>query len=436
LLLLAVLLVWPLVAFGGRAATTAVPFSLACIGYALLRSRRLGFGNSLDIALVGVLAIVALQAVSLPAAVVALLSPHAADLRSRLALQQAETPWATLSIDMTATLWAWLVTAGAIALFWIARANFRHGGIRRIVRIISAVGFALSLLAIAQAATAGRSIYWRFPTEFEGPLPFGPFVNRNHCATWFIMALPLVLGYVAARSNRRIELPDHVATRTRLASAIDPRAMWLLTAAGAMSVALLLSLSRSGALALGVSSATTLLACRERLDAKRRRAVLVTASALALMAIAWVDVPALQARIAGTETGLKDRVGIWRETLPIVRDFWLTGTGAGTYERAMFSYQAPGGAVYFNQAHNHYLQVASEGGALLALAVIVALTMLVRVGRRRIAADDTGLAWIRIGAACGLSAVALQSVWETGLVMPANAALAAVLAAVLTHRRE
>ena len=42
---------------------------------------------------------------------------------------------------------------------------------------------------------------------------------------------------------------------------------------------------------------------------------------------------------------------------------------------------------------------------------------------------------IRVGAACGLGAVALQSVWETGLVMPANAALAALLAAIVVHER-
>jgi hypothetical protein len=32
-------------------------------------------------------------------------------------------------------------------------------------------------------------------------------------------------------------------------------------------------------------------------------------------------------------------------------------------------------------------------------------------------------------------AVALQSVWETGLVMPANAALAAVVAAIASYER-
>ena len=296
------------------------------------------------------------------------------------------------------------------------------------------MGFAVSLLAIAQAATAGRNIYWRFPTEFEGPLPFGPFVNRNHFATWVIMALPLCLGYIAARAGSKSGAPGHSSNRSRVAQAVDPRTAWLLAAAGTMLVALLLSLSRSGTLALGISAMATVALCRQRLDGRRRRRVLAAAAVVVVFGLAWADIPALGARMAGAPSGVANRLTIWRETMPIVRDFWLTGTGAGTYQRAMFVYQRSSRAVYFNQAHNHYLQVAAEGGVLLAGAVIFALAAFLRAARARLA-DTSGLFWIRAGAACGLGAVALQSVWETGLVMPANAALAALLAALVVFER-
>jgi O-antigen ligase len=126
---------------------------------------------------------------------------------------------------------------------------------------------------------------------------------------------------------------------------------------------------------------------------------------------------------------------IWRETIPVVKDFWLTGTGAGTYQRAMYVYQRSDRRVFFNQAHNHYLQVAAEGGVILVGFAAAAIVLFAAAARRRIASDTSGLVWIRIGAACGLGAVALQSVWETGLVMPANAALAATLAAIVVHER-
>jgi O-antigen ligase len=163
--------------------------------------------------------------------------------------------------------------------------------------------------------------------------------------------------------------------------------------------------------------------------------LLAAAAIVVIGGIAWADIPALGARVAGAQSGLANRLTIWRETVPIVRDFWLTGTGAGTYQRAMFAYQQSSRAVYFNQAHNHYLQVAAEGGAILLVAFLAAAAAFVRTARRSLMHDDSGLFWIRAGAGCGLAAVALQSLWETGLVMPANAALAAVLAALVVHGR-
>ena len=199
---LVALLVWPLAAFGGRSAATAVSFGVACLVLAALVRPRLDRG--LDRSLLALLIVVALPLIPLPASIVALVSPHAAAARRALSIDGGSaTGWLPLTLSASDTGWAWIVMAGAAAFFWIARTQFRRGGVRIAVRMVSAIGLGLSLLAIAQAATAGRDIYWRFRTEFEGPLPFGPFVNRNHFATWVIMALPLCLGYIAARSATR-----------------------------------------------------------------------------------------------------------------------------------------------------------------------------------------------------------------------------------------
>jgi len=99
----------------------------------------------------------------------------------------------------------------------------------------------------------------------------------------------------------------------------------------------------------------------------------------------------------------------------------------------MSVYQRSSPGVIFNQAHNHYLQVASEGGLLVGLPVVLALAAFVRVAWRSLEMDPSGLFWIRAGAAAGLCGVAVQSLWETGLTAPANAAMAAVLAAMVIH---
>lgn len=432
-LLIFLAIAFPLAAFGGRSAAAALPYGVACL--LVLVAVRPAIGGTLDRAINGVAFAVIVQGVPLPAPLVALLSPHRDALADALRLGGAAPAWPTLTIDRPSTLWALLVLLAAIAVFWTARDRLARGGVRRAVRAVSLLGAAVSLLAVAQAATAGRSIYWRFPTELEGPLPFGPFVNRNHFATWVIMALPLCLGYAAARAGGRPPLPPHLSRRARIADRLDLRGAWLLTAALAMTVALFLCLSRSAILALASSGAVTLWLVRSRLDRTRGRAVLAAVSIVVVLGLTASDLPALGGRIAAGPAAIADRATIWRETLPIVHDFWMTGTGAGTYQRAMYAYQRSDRTVHFNQAHNHYLQAAAEGGLILIAALGWALVCLARTIAQRIAGDRSGLVWIRIGAACGLGAVALQSVWETGLVMPANAVMAAVLAAVAVYER-
>jgi O-antigen ligase len=117
----------------------------------------------------------------------------------------------------------------------------------------------------------------------------------------------------------------------------------------------------------------------------------------------------------------------------VLSRFWLTGTGMGTYQTAMAVYQTSSPGVLFNQAHNHYLQLAAEGGLLVAVPAFYALGAFAALGWRRLRADRSGVYWLRAGAAAGLCGVAVQSIWETGLTLPANAALAAVLAAILLH---
>ena len=203
---LVLLLLWPVVAFGGRSAAVAIPFSLACLLFALViraaPGRQTGL-RTLDYTVSAIALLAILQAVPVPRSILDVVSPHSSTVRTGLTLgPEARSPWLPLSIDQRATIWASLVTLGAFALFFAARRVFAHGGIRATVRGISAIGLCLSAVALAQAATAGRLIYWRFHTDYEGPLPFGPFVNRNHFATWAIMAAPLCLGYIAARANR------------------------------------------------------------------------------------------------------------------------------------------------------------------------------------------------------------------------------------------
>jgi len=63
------------------------------------------------------------------------------------------------------------------------------------------------------------------------------------------------------------------------------------------------------------------------------------------------------------------------------------------------------------------------------LALIAAIALMAR----SLAADRSPIFWIRAGAICGVVAVAVQSIWDTGLRTPANGVLFAVSAAIAVH---
>jgi O-antigen ligase len=437
---LVLLILWPLAAFGGRSARVALSFSLCCILFALVRhagpSRR-GGARRLDRVLMAIGVFCVSQAVPLPARVVNVLSPHTQIVRQALTLTPSTSVWTTLSIDAASTMWAAVIASGAFALFFAARGVLADGGLRQTVRGISAIGLGFSALAIAQAATAGRSIYWRFPTEYEGPLPFGPFVNRNHFATWVIMAAPLCVGYIMARAGGpQATSPQFVSARARVTRIADGRMAWLVVAAVVMVAALLMSMSRSGILSLSAAAIITPQALPGRPLRRGKRWAIGILLIAAGIAVARVDIPGLASRFAQSGSDVENRVRIWRDTLSLVGDFWLTGSGAGSYRTAMLFYQRADRVVQFNQAHNHYLQVLAEGGVVLLGLVLGGIRCLTGAVREQLSADRSGTYWIRAGAACGLTAVALQGLWETGLVMPANAALAAVVAAIASYERQ
>ena len=97
-------------------------------------------------------------------------------------------------------------------------------------------------------------------------------------------------------------------------------------------------------------------------------------------------------------------------------------------------YQTGDRTYYWNEAHNEYLQIAAEGGLLSSSRWPSALAALCRAGWRAWTEAGDHFRWMRVGAAASLVAVATQSIWETGVTLPANGMLAAVATAILVHR--
>lgn len=402
----------------------------------------------LDLALMALCLGVALQLLPLPAGVIAILSPHAQPVRASLQFVIGPPPaWQTLSIDAEATAYALGCLLLGIVTFVIARAAFAGGGVRQFCRIIGVLAAIAALVAVVQRTATPRLVMGLVAPEARNASPMGPFLNRNHFAAWQLMAAAITAGYITAHLHIH---PAYRASRFQAALKRFFTSGAMLSGIGLMAMvgSLLMTLSRSAAIGLGAAalSAGTLGKSRLRIERSALPGLATVVGVGLLIAATLVDISGWFSRLQqsmGLEGEGWGRLAIWRESLPMIRDFWLTGTGAGTYSTAMEHYQtsrvwvgAMQGWAHFNNAHSHYVQLAAEGGLLVTLPALAALLMLARTGLKVIHSEKAEVFWIRVGAAAGLAGIAAQGIWEVPLVMPANAVLAGVLAGMLLHRRD
>lgn len=424
-----------LAAFGGAYPAATIPLLAACAAVFLLTRAHVAVQAEtrlLDLALVAALAAILVQAIPLPGPIVSTLSPEAWPLRSMLQIDRIEASW-PLSIDARLTRQALAMAAAAVLLFWAAREALSRGGIRVAARATAWTGLALTLLAVAQRATAPGLILWHFAPADPGSQPFGLFVNGNHFATWLLMAGALTAGYLAAhrRTHRTAHSSRRLLVRDWLA---DGSGLILAGAIVAMLLGLAASASRAAILGGAAGLAFALWLMEGRGAAGRPARAGAIAIAFVMAAAVWGNRETIERKFeAGPAVA---RTVIWRETMPLVRDFWFAGTGAGTYSRAMLRYQRTSPEVHFNQAHSEYVQLVAEGGLLLTLPALVAIFVWLRLARRQLRRDVHETWWLRVGAAAGLLAAAVQGIFETGWRVPANALLCALLAAIVVHERQ
>ena len=168
----------------------------------------------------------------------------------------------------------------------------------------------------------------------------------------------------------------------------------------------------------------------------RRR---VSYAAGVLVVAAWAGLDRLMARAATVASDLPTgggRIGAWEDTVHIIRDFPVTGTGLDTFGTAMVLYQTGSRDLHFQEAHNDYLQLAAEGGLLVGIPIAILVWMFAREVKRRFdeAPAEGSTYWLRVGAVIALLGIAVQAFVEFSLQMPGNAALFAVIAAIALHR--
>lgn len=384
----------------------------------------------------GLLALAVLQLVPLPAGLHAILAPgsaavwHPGEPAAASLLGAGPRP---ISIDPEATR-RWLSLAvGLVALAVLTAPALRHRRTARAAALaVGASALAVALYGIAARTLFGTRLYGVIPVPTIAP--FGPFVSKNHFAGYVEMAALLALGLAGG-------LADEARTSRGLLGWIDsPRAGRVVLAYGAAAVmvlAILISLSRGGAVSLAAGGLAFLLLRRAASARRRSRLpVLLTLTLVAAGAgLAFAVLPAEgRARIlslvgSASDSSGRFRLGVWRDTLSLVASSPLAGQGLGTFADALPPFER-GPDMRIEHAENDYLEMLAEGGALGLLLVMAAVVLAARPTIRGLAREGDRLRrGLGMGAAAGVAALLVHSGFDFNLRIPSNALLFTLLAA-------
>jgi O-antigen ligase len=438
---------WGAISFGGVYPWAYVPLFVACgmAGVALIVSgvRRASPQFLIVVPLVFVALAIALQLVPLPYRVLERISPH-----MPLVLRQYDFGYATalnenrpishaLSVDPSAT-WRALGAFACLSLLLMGgAASLTPSDARAIGRGIALIGAVIAFEGIVQRAVAPGRIYgfWR---PLQGGAPFGPFVNRNHFAGWMLMAVPLSVGELGGRAAQLVrQIRNGWRATFKWFQSVDGNVTALLFFAVVLMIsALVLALSRSGIVALVIALVACAQTMRRPETTGLRRAFAAYLIFAVTVGIVLVGADAVAFRFAGQDASTwGGRQGPWSDAVGVAREFPLTGFGLNTYGTAMLFYQRSDTRRHYSAAHNDYLQVLADGGVLVAVPACLAVFAMVSAVRKRIRTSNASgrSYWLRVGAATGLLAIALQEVVDFSLQIPGDAALFAVVCAVALH---
>jgi O-antigen ligase len=261
------------------------------------------------------------------------------------------------SLDPEATLRSLLALLPAYAVFF-ALCRLPAERRLRLLWAIVAAAILSALLGGLQRATGADPLVTPFPSD-NSAFGAGLFVNRNHQATFLLLAMPLATMLLRLRPPRGSE------------------ALGTLLAIGLVALfagAIVATTSRTGIALLPVA----VLAALALLGAGRlgRRQMLL---ALALVVVAGLVVLSstggqlVLARFAPDDA----RFGYWQDAKLGVAQFWPLGSGIGSFAAAFPGFEnlnsVTEARVY--NAHNDYLELAFEAGAAAALLAFLFLAL-------------------------------------------------------------
>jgi O-antigen ligase len=305
---------------------------------------------------------------------------------------------------------AFLYCAYGMLAFLTVQTLRRGSQARWLAVILSVYGAGMAMFALLQGISPNGKLYWVRQPRLGGWI-YGPYVNHNHYAGLMEMLVPIPLVIAASRL---------ATTKERVAAG---------AAAVLMASTIFLSSSRGGMLAF-VAELIVLAVVMIRQRQGLRAAVGIGGFLVIVLALlVWLGGSQLHERVTsiGTETRTElsggMRLSIDRDGLRMFAKKPVLGWGLRSFPIIYPQFRSFYTNFFVNEAHDDYLQLLVEMGALGFATMIWFLVVLFRAAIKKL--DNwTGEISGASALACllGLTGILVHGWVDFNLQIPANAA--------------
>ncbi len=277
-----------------------------------------------------------------------------------------------------------------------------HEQVHSVLRMLAIFGFVLALFAVTQKATWNGKLYWVRELSYNRGNPLGPFVNKNHFAGWMCMVAPLSfgIGLMSRSMSRRIRY---------------------IFFAVVMAITIFFSLSRGGIISFLLG--TIILTLIVVWDASSKKSLIpVLSFVIALLGyLIYLGVSPIVQRFAQSGISSHERLLVWSASFTAFRDFPLFGAGLGTFQHIFPMYKPDGITMFYQHAHNDYIEILLELGIIGALLVLLFLG---HAGKHILYVRWRGREkYLKAAFVASLVSIAVFSLFDFNLHIPSNAIL-------------
>jgi hypothetical protein len=346
-----------------------------------------------------------------------------------------------LSLVPSATEAAWLALLPPLAVLLVT-VGLREEALKRVVYIFLGMAALQAVLALIQFGGGSHTTFRLTPTDIGTAV--GTYVNRNHLAGLLEMALPIMLGLLAARvghgggasryagSNWLRRIGQFLTRLPRPNQTMIFSALFIVVLLG-----LIFSRSRSGIMVGMVGIFLSALLYGRHIGGTRSNSLATLFAVLGLALAVEIGLAPVLDRFAEDITLEDSRLLIATSSMTALWAFFPFGSGLGTFPEVYWRFQPETIAQFVNHAHNDYVEFVLEGG-LPALFVIVMFIVLYAMRWPSLlrSANWGTLSFMQVGAGISLLLMALHGLTDFNLHIPANAIYFALMAGVFFHRNE